>query len=71
MDFQIDTIDFEETSFSALVITRWLDFGEGQNAIDPKWCCHFLWGYKGNERHVSGQIKWEFERKSEVSYEEG
>lgn len=58
-EFQFDTLDYSESD-RRLILTRWLDLGEGQTAEDPKWTSHIGSGGGGQENPIPfkpGSIK--------------
>jgi hypothetical protein len=63
--FQIDTKDFS-TKGIAVVITRWLDLGDGDTPFDPKWMSRVLKGHYPTRTTVPfplGSIKQAFQHR--------
>jgi hypothetical protein len=64
-EFQIDVKDFGAVGV-ALVVTRWLDLGEGRSALDPSWDRHLLKIDRGIETPITfpaGSIKQDFQQR--------
>ena len=61
-EFQIDAMDFSDYDYGgALIITRWLDLGEGQNPLDGKYRSHVR-SYHGDPvPFKAGSIKTTYE----------
>ncbi|TAQ86372.1 hypothetical protein B7494_g5287 [Chlorociboria aeruginascens] len=45
----------------AVIITKWMDLGEGQTILDPKWLSHL------DEEYTTSRIFWEIDSTSEIS----
>ncbi|KAI9737218.1 MAG: hypothetical protein M1818_005750 [Claussenomyces sp. TS43310] len=58
-EFQLDTVVLGRAA-RAIVVTRWLDLGEGLSDSDPKWTNRFDPG-KGHQPIKPGRIRSEFE----------
>lgn len=72
MDFFIDIIDIGEKD-TAMVVTRWINFGAGLTPSDRDWQCHFPQPHIYTLAHnlaASGSIKERFESQLGLSYDE-
>jgi hypothetical protein len=65
-EFQLDTVDYGYNYYHRrLIVTRWLDLGEGRTPEDPKWKSHLGSRDRSQAKPIpfeAGSIKATFEK---------
>ncbi|KAK2768452.1 hypothetical protein FQN54_000307 [Arachnomyces sp. PD_36] len=68
MDYTLQAIDFGERGF-AIILTRWVNLGGGQDYADAKWQSHVTLPRARHPHHL-GDIRTAYEEQAELSLKE-